>query len=62
MNVTTPELVAIREAELHAQASVERLARIARVTAWAQRERPRHGALLRAATPIPGPLLRAPRL
>jgi hypothetical protein len=63
MNFTTPELVAIREAELHAQASAERLARLSRVTAWARRE-PRHlpVASLRAATPIPGPLLRAPRL
>jgi hypothetical protein len=63
MNFTTPDLVAIRMAQLEAESAAERMGRIARVTAWARPRRrddprsPRARWLL-----VPGATLRVPRL
>jgi hypothetical protein len=63
MNFTTPDLVAIRMAQLEAEAAAERMGRIARVTAWAQSRRRDDPGSPRPRWPlVPGAMLRVPRL
>ncbi len=63
MNFTIPDLVAIRMAQLEREAIDERLARIARVTAWAQPRRRHSTGAPRGAHPVMVDLqVRSPRL